>query len=47
MYYTFVADIRANGSYLQPFSKDRDQFRYGEIYAFKTQFDQRHQTILE
>ena len=47
LYYTFVADLRRNGKYLQAFSTDEREFRYREIYALKTHFDERHRHILE
>ncbi len=46
-YFTFVADIRQHSGFLQPFSQDNSQFRYGEIYTFKTRFGKRHQFVLE
>jgi hypothetical protein len=47
LYYMFVADLRKHGQYLQCFSQDADEFRYGEIYTLKTRFGWRHQTVLE
>lgn len=47
LYYTFVADIHQNGQYLQPFSPDPTQFRYGETFTLHTQFGARHQRVLE
>jgi hypothetical protein len=47
LYYTFVADLRQHGKYLQAFSRDERAFRYREIYALKTHFDERHRLILE
>lgn len=47
LYYTFVADLRQYGRYLQAFSKDEHLFRYREIYTLKTQFGWRHQKVLE
>jgi hypothetical protein len=42
-----VADLRQHGRYLQAFSRDDHAFRYREIYALKTHFDERHRLILE
>jgi hypothetical protein len=47
LYYTFVADLRQHGRYLQAFSKDERLFRYREIYTLKTRFGWRHQKVLE
>jgi len=47
LYYTFVADVKEDGKYLQPFSRDESQFDYQEIYVLKTTFDGRYQDILE
>lgn len=47
LYYTFVADLRKHGQYLQCFSQNKDEFRYGEIYTLKTRFGWRHQKVLE
>jgi hypothetical protein len=47
LYYTFVADLYKHGKYLQCFSQDESQFKYGEIYTLKTRFGWRHQTVLE
>jgi len=47
LYYTFVADLRQHGKYLQAFTSDESAFRYREIYALKTRFDVRHRLILE
>jgi len=47
LYYTFVADLRQNGKYLQAFSTDEREFRYRELYAFKTNFDERYRYVLE
>jgi len=47
LYYTFVADLRKHGQYLQCFSRDEAEFRYGEIYTLKTRFGWRHQIVLE
>ncbi len=46
LYYTFVADLRQHGRYLQAFSRDERLFRYREIYALKTRFDRRHEEVL-
>lgn len=47
LYYTFVADLRTYGKYLQAFSADEKKFRFRELYTFKTHFDERHRYILE
>jgi hypothetical protein len=47
LYYTFVADLRQYGCYLQAFSKNEHLFRYREIFTLKTQFGWRHQKVLE
>lgn len=47
LYYTFVADLRRNGKYLQAFSTDEREFRFRELYTFKTHFDERYFHILE
>ena len=47
LYYTFVADVKEDGKYLQPFSRDERQFDYREIYVLKTTFDERYQDLLE
>ena len=47
LYYTFVADLRENGKYLQPFSSIESEFDYREIYVLKTTFDERYYYILE
>jgi hypothetical protein len=47
LYYTFVADLRQHGKYLQAFTQDERAFRYREIYALKTCFDERHRLILK
>jgi len=47
LYYTFVANIKEDGKYLQPFSHDERQFDYREIYVLKTTFDERYQSVLE
>jgi len=47
LYYTFVADLRQNGKYLQAFCTDEREFRYRELYTFKTRFDERHRYVLE
>lgn len=47
MYYTFVANMREHGDFLQPFSADTGQFRYGEIFTFKTRLGLRQFELLE
>jgi len=47
LYYTFIADPRQYGKYLQPFSSDKNLFDFREIYVLKTTFDERYQQILE
>jgi hypothetical protein len=47
LYYTFIANPREQGKYLQPFSRDPGQFEFREIYVLKTTFDDRYQAILE
>jgi hypothetical protein len=47
IYYTFIADPRRYGKYLQPFSRDPSLFDFREIYVLKTSFDDRYQHILE
>jgi len=47
LYYTFVADVKRDGKYLQPFSHDERQFDYRELYVLKTIFDERYQDVLE
>jgi hypothetical protein len=46
LYYTFVANVKEDGKYLQPFSRDESQFDYREIYVLKTTFDERYHSIL-
>jgi hypothetical protein len=47
LYYTFVANVKEDGKYLQPFSHDETQFDYRKIDVLKTTFDERYQGILE
>jgi hypothetical protein len=47
LYYTFVANVKEDGKYLQPFSHDERQFDYREFYVLKTTFDERYQDVLE
>jgi len=47
LYYTFVANLRNDGQYLQPFSENPNEFAYREIYPLKTTFDERYQFVLE
>ena len=47
IYYTFIADPRRYGKYLQPFSRDPSLFDFREIYVLKTSFDDPYQHILE
>lgn len=47
LYYTFVADIRKDGKYLQPFSADDDEFDFREVFVLYTAFDERYQYVLE
>jgi len=47
LYYTFIANPREQGKYLQPFSQGSGQFEFREIYVLKTTFDDRYQAILE
>lgn len=47
LYYTFIANVKEQGKFLQPFTTDPTQFRYDEIYTFKTRFSSRQQAILE
>lgn len=47
LYYTFVANIRDDGKYLQPFSRETSEFDFRDIYVVKTIFDERYQAILE
>ncbi len=47
LYYTFVANLREDGKYLQPFSRDGSQFDYREIYVLPTTFDERYRLLLE
>jgi len=47
MYYTFVANMRENGKYLNPFSRNEDEFYFRRIDMFKTTFDERFLYILE
>lgn len=47
LYYTFVANVREDGKYLQPFSLNRSEFDYREIYVVPTTFDERYRYLLE
>jgi hypothetical protein len=47
LYYTFVANLKEDGKYLQPFSRNEAEFDYREIYVLKTTFDERYRYILE
>ena len=47
LYYTFVANLRQDGKYLQPFSRDEKEFDYREIYVLPTTFDERYRYLLE
>ncbi|MEJ5345460.1 MAG: hypothetical protein WHS83_11180, partial [Chloroflexus sp.] len=47
LYYTFVADIKNNGKFLQPFSQDPTAFDYREIDVLPTVFDERYRYLLE
>lgn len=47
LYYTFVANLREDGKYLQPFSRDEREFDYREIYVLPTTFDARYRYLLE
>jgi hypothetical protein len=48
LYYTFLADVREHGKYLQPFVTDRPElFDYREVFVLKTVFDERPYRILE
>ncbi len=47
VYYTFVANPRDDGKYLQPFSRDTSEFDYREIYIIPTTFDERYRYLLE
>lgn len=47
LYYTFVANIRDDGKYLQPFTREVDEFDFRDIYVIKTTFDERYQVILQ
>lgn len=47
LYYTFVSNLREDGKYLQPFSRNEVEFDYREIYVLKTTFDERYRYILE
>ena len=47
LYYTFVANPRENGGYLQPFSNDPSEFDFREIFVLPTTFDQRYRYLLE
>lgn len=47
LYYTFVANVKEHGKYLQPFSDNSSEFDYREIYVIPTTFDERYQHLLE
>lgn len=47
LYYTFVANPREDGKYLQPFSRAESEFDYREIYVVPTTFDERYRHLLE
>jgi len=47
LYYTFVANLREDGKYLQPFSREENEFDYREIYVLPTTFDERYRYLLE
>lgn len=47
MYYTFVANMREDGKYLNPFSRNESEFYFRKIDVFKTTFDMRFRCILE
>lgn len=47
LYYTFVADLREDGKYLQPFSEKNEEFDYREIYVIPTTFDERYYYLLK
>ena len=46
LYYTFVANLREDGKYLQPFSLNKREFDYREIYVVPTTFDERYRYLL-
>jgi len=45
MYYTFIRD-QGNRLYLQPFSRDTNEFRWAEIFMPKTTFDHAYYQVL-
>ena len=47
LYYTFVANLREDGKYLQPFSRAESEFDYREIHVLPTTFDERYRHLLE
>jgi len=47
LYYTFVANLKEDGKFLKPFSRNENEFDFRKIYVFKTIFDKRYQYILE
>ncbi|MDH7477718.1 MAG: hypothetical protein QHH17_04975 [Candidatus Bathyarchaeota archaeon] len=47
LYYTFVANVKEDGGFLKPFSRDESEFDFRKIYVFKAIFDERYQYILE
>jgi len=47
LYYTFVGNLREDGKYLQPFSRNEREFDYREIYVLPTTFDERYRLLLE
>jgi len=47
LYYTFVSNLKEDGRFLKPFSRNHNEFDFREIYVFKTIFDERYQYILE
>ncbi len=47
MYYTFVANMKEDGKYLKPFSRNKNEFYFKRINVFKTTFDGRFFYILE
>jgi hypothetical protein len=47
IYYTFIRDVREDGKFLKPFSRDPNEFRFRLTYVFKTNFDLKYKYLLE
>lgn len=47
LYYTFLSRVQINGRYLQLFTDDPSELKYGEILPLKTNFGRRHRNVLD